>query len=104
MAELIVFNEEYQIFICRQHQYAVTNVATHLYEEHKELSKDERKTIAARYKDQRAVTWSDLRTPPPYAPPIAGLKPPIVAFLCSPASGYMTGNTILADGGQGYIQ
>lgn len=28
----------------------------------------------------------------------------IVAFLCSPASGYMTGNTILADGGQGYIQ
>jgi len=28
----------------------------------------------------------------------------IVTFLCSPASGYMTGNTILADGGQGYIQ
>jgi NAD(P)-dependent dehydrogenase (short-subunit alcohol dehydrogenase family) len=29
---------------------------------------------------------------------------PVVAFLCSPAAGYITGTTIALDGGQAYLR
>ncbi|KEF50790.1 uncharacterized protein A1O9_13158 [Exophiala aquamarina CBS 119918] len=82
MEEFIIYNEDYHIFICTQHGYALTKPAVHLYEEHKELSKEERKKITNQHKHQEAILWTAVRKPPPHSPPIYGLKTPIAAYLC----------------------
>ena len=47
--DIIVFNEDYRIFICLEHGYTLTKPAIHLYEEHKLLFKDQRKQIVELY-------------------------------------------------------
>ena len=81
--DIIVFNEDYRIFICLEHGYALTKPAIHLYEEHKSLSKDQRKRIVELHRHQEAVLWTAVRIPPPHSPPIHGLRAPTVAFLCA---------------------
>jgi superfamily II DNA helicase RecQ len=80
--DFIIFNEDYKIFICLEHGYALTKPASHLYEEHKSLSKQQRKRLVELHQHQEAVSWTAVRTPPPHSPPIYGLKTPITAFLC----------------------
>jgi superfamily II DNA helicase RecQ len=81
--DIIIFNADYKIFICLEHGYALTKPATHLYEEHKSLSKEQRKAIVQRHQHEEAVSWNAVRTPPRHSTPIPGLKAPIVASLCA---------------------
>ena len=38
--DIIVFNEDYRIFICLEHGYALTKPAIHLYKKYKLLFKN----------------------------------------------------------------
>lgn len=81
--DIIIFNEEYRIFICLEHGYAIVKPAVHLYEEHKSLTKEQRKKIVQHHQHQKAIVWNEVQTPPAHSPPIQGLRQPIPAYLCA---------------------
>ena len=53
--DIIVFNEDYRIFICLEHEYALIKPTIYLYKEYKSLSKKQRKQIVELYRHQEAV-------------------------------------------------
>jgi hypothetical protein len=79
----ILYNEVYQIFICRRHGYVITNLSTHLRNQHQELPLSLRRQLIEKHQHQVIVKIEEVLTPPPNSPPIEGLSAPIPAFQCN---------------------
>ncbi|KAK5041475.1 hypothetical protein LTR84_002973 [Exophiala bonariae] len=79
--EPILYNTTLQIFVCRQHGYATTDLAQHLRREH-QLPLGERNAIIRRFSSQVCAPTSSIPLPPPFQDPIEGLAAPVRAYLC----------------------
>ena len=78
----LIYNEQYQVLICRTHGYAVRNLKQHLRTEHVSLPLMNRKAILERYSRCDLVRPSDVCSPPPGGPSIVGLRDPVDAYRC----------------------
>lgn len=79
---LIGYNDTYEVLICHTHHYAVSNLATHLAKEHKELSLENRKLIVDNFTECSLPPPKDVHVPRTSPAPIPGLAPPIEAYQC----------------------
>jgi hypothetical protein len=80
---LLIYHEQYQTLICTEHGYAVWNLRQRLRQEHEDrLSLAERRALVARCASYSLLRPDEVKGPPPFEPPVKGLREPISGSLC----------------------
>ncbi|KAL2356365.1 hypothetical protein BJ546DRAFT_601037 [Cryomyces antarcticus] len=79
--EVLHYEPEYKVLICREHGYSVRNLHDHLRDQHATNIK-ERRAIVEKYAQYELLEPRNVPLPPPLGSPIEGLGKPVEAFLC----------------------
>ncbi|GAB7357797.1 hypothetical protein MBLNU459_g0613t1 [Dothideomycetes sp. NU459] len=78
---ILQYEEQYKVIICREHGYAVRNLARHLRESHLGKAKDKQQVVRM-FSDCEVADPREVLVPPPLEAPIEALGKPRLAFLC----------------------
>ncbi|KAK5200476.1 hypothetical protein LTR16_006035, partial [Cryomyces antarcticus] len=90
--ELLQYEPDYKVLVCKDHAYALQNVNRHL-EKYHSIAAKERKAIVRKYAQYTLLEPSRVPLPLPLRPPLKVLGEPIDAFLCAEEKcGYVSVN------------
>ncbi len=81
--DIICYEAEYKVLICRQHQYAVRNLHDHLRDKHTTIGIEQRRAIVEEHMQHELQKPGKVRQPPALGPPIPALGQPVKALQCS---------------------
>lgn len=79
--EWLYYNPQYRVLVCRHHQYAVRNLATHLRLEHR-VRRKERLLIEGAFRACELVDPMHVSVPPPLENPLDWLGTPVRGYCC----------------------
>ncbi|KAK4947069.1 hypothetical protein LTR66_014220 [Elasticomyces elasticus] len=79
--ELLQYEPDYKVLICKDHGYALQNINRHL-EKHHSIAAKERKAIVRKYAHYPLLEPSHVPLPLPLGPRLEVLGEPVDAFLC----------------------
>ena len=80
--DILSYEPEFKVLICKQHQYAVRNLYNHLRDEHKTIPIVERRVIVERYTRCELEEPAKVQLPQPLGPFIEALGRPVKALQC----------------------
>jgi len=80
---IICYEAEYKVLICRQHYYAMWNLHDHLHDKHMIIGIEQHCVIAERYTQYELQKLGKMQQPLPLGPPIPALSQPIKALQCN---------------------
>ena len=75
------YEPEYKVLICKEHGYAVRNLCLHLRDAHT-VSAEDRRLIVDKYAGLSLAKPVEVPLPPPLGPPFEALGQPIDALIC----------------------
>jgi superfamily II DNA or RNA helicase len=79
--ELLQYDAQYKVLICKLHQYAVPNLSNHLRKQH-DGSVKEKRAVVEKYAHLEILKPAQVELPPPLETPFELLGKPLNAFIC----------------------